>query len=142
MISVAVFAIFVSLDIIPKEYERNCLYELGDFYKEGIIVERNLRKAFYLYILSYKMIMEYYVNSPDFFDDCYMDVCLRLAECYQSGWGTNVDSRKAKKFIEIAKGECERRISMGDTYGAVYQNRILGVKNSVDEALKKNGLYG
>jgi TPR repeat protein len=97
--------------------EENCLYELGDFYRYGICVEKDENKAFELYDLAYGVITEFVMTDLYSCNDSYSDVCLRLAECYHYGIGTEVDMKEARTFIEIAKTECKRRLDDGDMYG-------------------------
>jgi hypothetical protein len=104
-------------------WEENCLYELGDFFRYGCCVEKDEKKAFKLYDLAYEAITDYTEPNEWAWNDSYSDVCLRLAECYHYGLGTEVNLKKAREFIEIAKIECKRRLDEGDMYGGAYYPR-------------------
>ena len=104
--------------------EENCLYELGDFYQYGIIVEKDEEKAFELYWQAYEIIQQILMHDHYSHNDSYSDVCLRLAECFHTGIGTEVDLAKAKFFIEIAKDETKKRAADGDMYGGSMLPRV------------------
>ena len=96
--------------------EENCLYELGDFYRKGMIVERDEAMAFSLYEQAYG-ICQNLLKDHFSCNDSYADVCLRLAECYHHGIGTQADPEKARRFIQLAKDEAKARLDSGDAYG-------------------------
>lgn len=97
--------------------EENSLYELGDFFRYGVCTDKDEKKAFELYSEAYKVIMENVIDDEMARNDSYADVCLRLAECFHYGTGTEADLDEAKKFIDIALNECRRRCEEGDMYG-------------------------
>ncbi len=104
--------------------EENCIYELGDYYREGIIVRQDEKKAFELYRQAYEICKEieeerYIVN------DSYSDVCFRLAECYHYGIGTEKDLKKALFFAKIARDETKARLDNGDMYGGYLYTKVL-----------------
>jgi hypothetical protein len=99
--------------------EENCLYELGDYYRYGVCVEKDEKAAFAHYMQAYNVIMEYVMPDKYSCNDSYSDVCLRLAECYHYGIGTMIDLNEAKKYIQIARTECQDRFNDGDMYGGV-----------------------
>ncbi len=100
-----------------KRQEENCVYELGDYYRFGIIVEKDEKKAFELYQHALEIIIGVVLQDEWAVNDSYADVCLRLAECYHYGIGTEPDLKKAKYYIQIAKKEAKTRLDSGDKYG-------------------------
>lgn len=110
-------------------YEQNCLYELGDYYLEGLFVDQDKDKAFRLYMEAFDVI------DSDVDDDCYSDVCLRLGEGYHHGYGVDIDPQKSLYYLEIAKDECKRRLENGDLYGGVYLPRAQKEFQEVFQAL-------
>lgn len=100
-----------------KYKEENSLFELGDFFRYGICVEQNNRKAFELYMEAYDSITFSVPEAEWSYNDSYSDVCLRLAECYHYGIGTEINLLAAEKYIQIAKEECKCRFDEGDMYG-------------------------
>ena len=97
--------------------EENCLYELGDYYRKGIIVDQDDERAFDLYWRAYEVIRDIIMRNHYSTNDSYSDVCFRLAKCYHYGIGTAVDMKKASAFIDIAKEETRKRADEGDVYG-------------------------
>lgn len=106
-----------------EQHEENCLYELGDFYSYGICIPKDEKKAFELYQEAYSVIMNVIAKDDMSLNDCYSDVCLRLAECWHYGIGTKKDLSAARKMIQIARDECKRRKDAGDMYGGAYLPR-------------------
>ena len=107
-----------------ERQEENCIYELGDYYRKGIIVPKDEKKAFKLYWQAYEICREieeeqYTVN------DSYSDVCFRLAECYHYGIGTEKDPAQALFFAEIARDETKARLDNGDMYGGYLYPKAL-----------------
>lgn len=96
--------------------EENCLYELGDYYRKGLLVEKDEKKALELYLQAYEICCKL-VHDKYAWNDSYSDVCFRLSECYHYGVGTEVNLEKAKDFAEIAKKEAKARMDRGDMYG-------------------------
>lgn len=99
-----------------KRGEENCMYELGDYYRKGIIVKKNEKKAFKLYMQAFE-ICEELEEEKFLVNDSYSDVCFRLAQCYHYGIGTEINLEEAKKYIQIAKDESKKRLDSGDMYG-------------------------
>lgn len=96
--------------------EENCIYELGDYYRKGIIVPQDEKRAFELYRQAYEICKE--IEEEHFtVNDSYSDVCFRLAECYHYGIGTEKDLAQALFFARIAKDETKARLNNGDMYG-------------------------
>ncbi len=104
--------------------EENCMYELGDYYRKGIIVPKDEKKGFELYIQALE-ICEDLKEERFIVNDSYSDVCFRLAECYHYGIGTEIDLDKAKKYIQIAKDEARERLDGGDMYGGFLYPRTV-----------------
>lgn len=103
--------------------EENCLYELGDYYRYGIIVAKDESKAFELYQKALNIILTFIVPDDLDVNDSYSDVCLRLAECHHYGIGTAVDMTAARYYICIARDEIKERLARGDLYGASAMSR-------------------
>ena len=97
--------------------EENCMYELGDYYRSGVLVTKDEEKAFELYSAAYDLCCEL-AKDRFLFNDSYADVCFRLAVCYHYGIGTQIDTEKARHFIQIAKDEAKARLDSGDMYCA------------------------
>ena len=90
-----------------EEGEQNCLYELGDMYRTGLLVDVDRDLAFALYSKAWDVI------DGDEDDDSYADVALRLGMCYHYGWGTGVDLQKALELATIARDRCVRWVKQG-----------------------------
>lgn len=104
--------------------EENCIYELGDYYRQGIFVPQDERKAFELYSKAYEICEE--LNEEHFVvNDSYSDVCFRLAECYHYGIGTDIDLEKAKFYVQISKDEAQKRLDSGEMYGGCLYPRTV-----------------
>lgn len=110
--------------------EENCLYELGDYYRKGLLVDKNEKLAFKLYTKAYK-ICEALTENHFAFNDSYADVCLRLAECYHYGQGTDIDLQAARFYIQIARTEAKERVDSGDPYGKVVYNDVMKEWNAI-----------
>lgn len=104
--------------------EENCIYELGDYYRKGLLVPKDAVKAFELYTRAYEICrrleLERFIAN-----DSYSDVCFRLAECYHYGIGTQVDMSQAKYYAEIARDEAKARLESGDIYGGYLYPKAL-----------------
>jgi hypothetical protein len=98
-------------------HEENSMFELANFYRRGICVEKDDAKAFELYSKAYEEITKYGSEEDWIYNDSYADVCLYLAQCYHYGIGTEVNLSLARKFIEIAKRERKRMYDDGDMCG-------------------------
>lgn len=99
------------------EEEMNSLYELGDYYRDGIIVRRDLKKAFSLYMDALKAIED--GPCPEN-DDNLDDVALRLAQCYQIGIGTDKNLGKALEYAELAVNRYSEIVENGGTWDKKY----------------------
>jgi len=104
--------------------EENCIYELGDYYRKGIIVPKDEKQAFELYCRAYE-ICKKLAYERFIVNDSYSDVCFRLAECYHYGIGTDIDMQQAKFYVEIAKEEAKARLDSGDVYGGYLYPRTV-----------------
>lgn len=104
--------------------EENCIYELGDYYRKGLLVPQDRKKAFDLYSRAYE-ICEELEGEHFLINDSYPDVCFRLAECCHYGIGTDVNLEKARYFAQIAKEETKKRLDRGDLYGGSLYPKAL-----------------
>lgn len=101
-----------------REDEMNSLYELGDYYRNGILVRKNMEKAFSLY----QEAMEAIESGPcPNQDDNMDDVALRLAQCFHHGWGTKKDLEEALRYAELA----ERKFRESVDKGGKWDDRFL-----------------
>ena len=96
--------------------EENCMYELGDYYRKGVIVQKDEKRAFELYSEAYDVCCEI-MKDRFLVNDSYSDVSYRLAECYHHGIGTPIDMEKARFYIQITKDEAKKSMDSGDMYG-------------------------
>ena len=96
-----------------KEEEMNSLYELGDYYRDGLFVKKDLEKAFSLYIEALDAIET--GPCPEH-DDNYDDVVFRLAQCYRLGLGTEKNLYKALKFAELSEKKYREIVDNGGVW--------------------------
>ena len=73
----------------------NAMYKIGDMYKNGIYVRKNIQKAFYWYKEAFL-----YTQNDDY---CTASVSLRLGEAYLYRKGTDIDLLKSLKYLQIAE---------------------------------------
>lgn len=96
-----------------RQEEMNSLYELGDYYLNGILVKKNPAKAFVLY----KEALDAIVDGPcPEKDDNYDDVAFRLARCYHMGLGTEKNLEKAVEYIDIAIAKYQTILDKGGVW--------------------------
>ena len=96
-----------------KEEEMNSIYELGDYYRDGLFVKKDLEKAFSLYIEA----LETIENGPcPEYDDNYDDVAFRLAQCYRLGLGTEKNLKKALEFAELSEEKYREIVDNGGVW--------------------------
>ena len=69
------------------------LYKIGDMYKNGYYVEKNLNEAFKIYQQAYDLQDE----------DSLGPICLRLGRAYLNGEGIETDPKQALKFFQLAE---------------------------------------
>ena len=74
-----------------------CLYKLGDTYRDGAFVRRDVEKAYFIYEKAKA------VSAERFGNDGYGEILLRLARAKLVGEGTAVDAAGARKYLTIAK---------------------------------------
>lgn len=87
-------------------WERKSTFELGDFYRDGVIVERDTDMAVYLYAraINDERILEYG-------DDWMVPAIeLRLAECMFFGWGMTADRKLAKKKVKQIIADVQKEL--------------------------------
>lgn len=81
-------------------------YKLGDMFKNGYYVKKDLKAAFNCYLRAEELEKSYYEDEPDYepSDGGPMpDVMFRLAECYHKGIGTETDLDKALAYYQKAE---------------------------------------
>lgn len=92
-------------------------YKLGDLFKNGYYVEKDLNAAFTLYEKSYDL---YSDDDEDFVYGEYWsrraDAAFRLGDCYLNGLGVEADPMEALKYLQEAERGFVHRISNGDYF--------------------------
>lgn len=88
----------------------NAYYKCGDMFYYGKYVPKDPFTAFQLYTRCYDMVE---FDEPM---DCYPDVCRRLGTCYHKGIGTEVDLKRAERFLSKARRLFQKRIDEGDAF--------------------------
>lgn len=81
-------------------------YKLGDMFKNGFYVEKDLAAAFNCYLRAQKLQKDYDRDELDYepSDGGPMpDIMFRIAECYHKGIGTEVDLDKALAYYQKAE---------------------------------------
>lgn len=85
--------------------DANCLYKLGDMYREGLCVAKNGKYAVMLYFRALEM-----VNRPDMEDYCRPDILLRLGDAFLEGVAVDQDAKKALDcYLQALSGFYARR---------------------------------
>ena len=83
----------------------NCLYKLGDMYREGQYVEANQKFAVMLYFRALEGVSRF--GAEDF---CRPDILLRIGEAFLYGMEVEQDSKKALDcFLQALSGFYDRR---------------------------------
>ena len=83
----------------------NCLYKLGDMYRDGLYVEQNEKFALRLYFRALDA-----VNRPDEEDFCRADILARIGEAFLYGMAVECDPKKALDLLmQSLSGLYERR---------------------------------
>lgn len=87
-----------------------CANNLGTMYCKGIGVKKNESKGFQLFLESYNMCGDSNVNG---------DICANLAQCYEKGYGTDKNLRRALEIYQegAEQGDqlCEERLKQVET---------------------------
>lgn len=113
-------------------HEVNSLYELGDMYLAGKIVDKDVDKAFSLYVEAYENLEE------DEFDDSEADILLRLGEAYCHGIGVEQEFEQAMNYLQRAYDLFRERAERGDKYAVPYVERAYKEWNNLLLALVGN----
>ncbi len=104
--------------------DANCLYKLGDLYRDGNGVPQNYAYASKLYFRA----LEEARRSEE--DEVLADVYLRIGKCYLYGIGLKIDVEQAYSYlIRALEGFYERR-----SRDAYVSNRIDDAKTCIAEA--------
>ena len=120
--------------------EQNSLYMLGDFYREGEYIDKDVYFAFALYRAAERVIARNDLGFPDgdiTCDDCYSAVQLRLGECYLDGIGTKADIEQAARYLQPAVTVYERRIAEGDNPSGVNSKELIRAQEKLAETVKR-----
>lgn len=100
-----------------EQCEVNCLYELGDLYLRGEVVDKDEKMAFSLYSRAFECF------SEEKYDDSEADINLRLGEAYYRGLGTEPDYLSAIEHLQTAFDLFRYRAGNGDMYAVTYVDR-------------------
>ena len=133
----------------PPDYERayhyyqlgailyddpNCLYKLGDMYREGQFVEANEKYAVKLYFRALEA-----MNRPDEEEFCRADILTRVGEAFLYGIVADRDPKKALDcFLQALSGFYERRKT--DPFVAGLIERVKEKIREAEEALDEETL--
>lgn len=90
-------------------------YKLGDMYKNGYYVKKDLKIAFSLYSRYYFRELRNFLNNN--FSNKLPDITLRLAFCYFDGICVKKDLNDAFFYIRLAKISSSYRIKEWDFFG-------------------------
>lgn len=102
------------------------LCKIGDMYAKGYYVDKDEREAFMLYRQCY-MITE----QSDSASGCFADVCIRLADAFFYGTGTDVNYHLALKLAQRAEQEFYVNLSDGDTFSLGGLTRAVGLQEKI-----------
>lgn len=112
----------------------NCLYKLGDMYREGQCAEANERYAVKLYFRALDA-----VNRPDEDDFCRADILTRVGGAFLYGVVVERDPKKALDcFLQALSGFYERRKT--DPYVAGLIETVKEKIREAEEALDEETL--
>jgi TPR repeat protein len=76
----------------------NAMYKIGDMYREGLYINKDIDKAFYWYNRAHLYsINDHYIKAS---------VSLRMGRAYLEGEGTEISLLKALKYLQSAEGHC------------------------------------
>ncbi|MGN0697048.1 MAG: tetratricopeptide repeat protein [Oscillospiraceae bacterium] len=102
------------------------LYKIGDMYAKGYYVDKDEREAFLLYKRCYMII-----DSSDSFCDCSADVCIRLADAFFCGMGTDVNHHLALKLAQRAEQDFYVKLANGDIFSRSGLKRALDLQEEI-----------
>ena len=132
----------------PPDYERayhyyqlgailyddpNCLYKLGDMYREGQYVEANEKYAVKLYFRALEAI-----NRPDEETFCRADILTRVGEAFLYGIVADRDPKKALDcFLQALSGFYDRRKTDPFVAGPIerVKEKIREAEEALDEEM-------
>ena len=115
-----------------KQEEMNSLYALGDYYRDGLLVKADGRKAFTYYNRALRAIEEGPCPEKD---DNFDDVAYRLAQCYHYGIGTEKDLPKAEEYIELSVGKYREIVDRGGIWDI---QRLAAAMKDREKILQQN----
>lgn len=81
-------------------------YKLGDMFKNGYYVKKDMIAAFNCYLHAEKLQKDYDSEVHDYESTdggSLPDIKFRIAECYQKGIGTDIDLDKALSYYQMAE---------------------------------------
>ena len=109
----------------------NCLYKLGDLYRDGNYVEENEKYAVMLYFRAL-----FAISRPGEEDFCRPDILMRVGEAFLEGRGVDRDVKKALDcFLQALSGFYDRRSTDPFVSGLIERARekIREVEDLLDE---------
>lgn len=87
-------------------------YKLGDMFKNGYYVHKDVKSAFRCYQRAESLIDNRQVENRA--SNCAPDIYFRLGECYFKGQGTDVDLDKALRYYQKAECGFIEKVREGD----------------------------
>ena len=87
--------------------EATSLYESGCMYMDGVVVEQDYDKAFECFSKGLDVVKENPKHPAKLF------LNYKIGQCYHHGYGVEKDLDQAKKYLEVASREGERRTESG-----------------------------
>ena len=98
-----------------RDKDATSLYKVGDMYKNGYYVDKDVVTAFKIYEQSFAL-FEKTKDRYDYDPSANADAAFRLGDCYLNGIGIEVDLMKALKYLQLAERGFIERVSNGDYF--------------------------
>lgn len=120
-----------------RDNDATSLYKIGDMYKNGYYVDKDMDTAFKIYERSY----EIFLKDKDDFDydpSKVADVAFRLGECYLNGLGVEEDTMKALELLQLAERGFVSRVSEGDYFLRKMLKATIEKENEARQKLSKD----
>lgn len=105
------------------------LYKVGDMYAHGYYVEKDENIAFAIYKQCYMMICS---SDKTFYRP---DVCIRLADAFYTGMGTDVNYRLALMLAQRAEQDFFDKLYNGDNFSRSGLERAVELQENIREKL-------
>ena len=107
----------------------NCLYKLGDMYRNGESVEKDEKMAYTLYKKAHSVHL--------CFDESFADILVRLGECKLYGIGIERDAISAMKDLTLAEGYLYEKIHIKrDPFAQEVLAKAKGLIKAAEEVLQ------